>query len=206
MSAALTPKGAATRRRIVEEAAAEMRENGVAGTTLDDVRSRARVSKGQLFHYFPDGKEELLLAVAQHEADRVLDDQQPQLGALTTWAAWHEWRDVVVARYRAQGMDCPLSALMSQVGRSTPGARAVVTTLMSQWQAQVRAGIEHLQAAGEVAPDLDADRTAAAMIASIQGGVGLLMSTGSTDHLEAAIDLVMDHLESSGPVAGSTRR
>jgi AcrR family transcriptional regulator len=199
MSDVLTPKGAATRRRIIEEAAAEMRENGVAGTTLDDVRSRARVSKGQLFHYFPDGKEELLLAVAQHEADRVLDDQQPQLGALTSWAAWREWRDVVVERYRAQGMDCPLSALMSQVGRSTPGARAVVTELMSQWQVQVRAGIEHLQAAGEVGAGLDADRTAAAMIASIQGGVGMLMSTGSTEHLEAAIDLVLDHLASSRP-------
>jgi AcrR family transcriptional regulator len=199
MSEVLTPKGAATRRRIIEEAAAEMRDNGVAGTTLDDVRSRARVSKGQLFHYFPDGKEELLLAVARFEAGRVLDDQQPQLGALTSWAAWQEWRDVVVARYRAQGMDCPLSALMSQVGRSTPGARAVVTELMSQWQAQVRAGIEHLQAAGEVGADLDADRTAAAMIASIQGGVGMLMSTGSTEHLEAGIDLVLDHLASSRP-------
>ncbi|MFC7624159.1 hypothetical protein [Microlunatus sp. GCM10028923] len=45
-----------------------------------------RTSKGQLFHYFPGGKEELLLAVARHEADRVLDDQQPHLGDLTSWA------------------------------------------------------------------------------------------------------------------------
>jgi len=194
MTAVLTPKGEATRHRIIEAAAAEMREHGVVVTTLDDVRNRAHVSKGQLFHYFPDGKEELLLAVAEFEAGRVLDDQQPQLGNLTTWAAWTEWRDIVVARYRAQGMDCPLSALMSQVGRSTPGARAVVSELMSQWEALVRAGIEELQSTGEADADLDAGQVAAALIAGIQGGVGMLMTTGSTHHLEAAIDLVLDRL------------
>lgn len=194
MTAVLTPKGEVTRHRIIEAAAAEMREHGVVVTTLDDVRNRAHVSKGQLFHYFPDGKEELLLAVAEFEAGRVLDDQQPQLGNLTTWAAWTEWRDIVVARYRAQGMDCPLSALMSQVGRSTPGARAVVSELMSQWEALVRAGIEELQSTGEADADLDAGQVAAALIAGIQGGVGMLMTTGSTHHLEAAIDLVLDRL------------
>jgi AcrR family transcriptional regulator len=194
MTAVLTPKGEATRHRIIEAAAAEMREHGVVVTTLDDVRNRAHVSKGQLFHYFPDGKEELLLAVAEFEAGRVLDDQQPQLGNLTTWAAWTEWRGIVVARYRAQGMDCPLSALMSQVGRSTPGARAVVSELMSQWEALVRAGIEELQSTGEADADLDAGQVAAALIAGIQGGVGMLMTTGSTHHLEAAIDLVLDRL------------
>jgi AcrR family transcriptional regulator len=194
MTAVLTPKGEATRHRIIEAAAAEMREHGVVVTTLDDVRNRAHVSKGQLFHYFPDGKEELLLAVAEFEAGRVLDDQQPQLGNLTTWAAWTEWRDIVVARYRAQGMDCPLSALMSQVGRSTPGPRAVVSELMSQWEALVRAGIEELQSTGEADADLDAAQVAAALIAGIQGGVGMLMTTGSTHHLEAAIDLVLDRL------------
>lgn len=194
MTAVLTPKGEATRHRIIEAAAAEMREHGVVVTTLDDVRNRAHVSKGQLFHYFPDGKEELLLAVAEFEAGRVLDDQQPQLGNLTTWAAWTEWRDIVVARYRAQGMDCPLSALMSQVGRSTPGARAVVSELMSQWEALVQAGIEELQSTGEADADLDAGQVAAALIAGIQGGVGMLMTTGSTHHLEAAIDLVLDRL------------
>ena len=194
MTAVLTPKGEATRHRIIEAAADEMREHGVVVTTLDDVRNRAHVSKGQLFHYFPAGKEELLLAVAEFEAGRVLDDQQPQLGNLTTWAAWTEWRDIVVARYRAQGMDCPLSALISQVGRSTPGARAVVSELMSQWEALVRAGIEELQSTGEADADLDAGQVAAALIAGIQGGVGMLMTTGSTHHLEAAIDLVLDRL------------
>src|ERR1700761_452280 len=126
MTASLTPKGTATRQRIIAAAAAELREFGVTAT-LDDIRARARASKGQLFHYFPEGREQLLLAVARYEADRVLADQQPQLGDLTSWASWLAWRDTVVARYREQGPQCPLSALTTQLGRTTPGARAVVT-------------------------------------------------------------------------------
>ncbi|GHF21707.1 hypothetical protein GCM10010359_24090 [Streptomyces morookaense] len=33
----------------------------------------------------------------------MIDDQQPELGTLTSRDAWHQWRDRVVARYRAQG-------------------------------------------------------------------------------------------------------
>ncbi len=35
--------------------------------------ARTGTSKGQLFHYFPAGKDELLVAVAQFEADQVLE-------------------------------------------------------------------------------------------------------------------------------------
>ena len=203
----LTRKGAATRARIVEGAAAEIRERGVLDLTLDDVLARTRTSKSQLFHYFPEGREELLLAVARLEADRVLADQQPVLGELTTWAAWERWREVVVARYRAQGERCPLTVIVSQLGRATPGARAVVTELTRQWQAELRAGIRHLQAEGAVDTALDADRHAAALVAGIQGGVVLLMSTGSTAHLEAALDTGIAALRRPGTCgAGSAPR
>jgi AcrR family transcriptional regulator len=194
-TASWTAKGAATRQRIIEAAAAEIREFGVTAT-LDDIRARARASKGQLFHYFPAGREELLLAVARHEADRVLADQQPELSDLGSWPAWLAWRDTVVARYREQGQQCPLSVLVTQLGRITPGAQAVVSELMSQWQGEIKAGIVRMQVAGEVPAELDAGRTAAAVLAGIQGGVVMLMSTGDLTPLEAALDLSIGYLRS----------
>ena len=189
----LTPKGQATRQRIIEGAAEYLRGNDAGSVTLDDVRAVTRTSKGQLFHYFPDGKEQLLLAVAQHEADRVLTDQEPYLSSLDTWESWSAWRDAVLARYRAQGRLCPLGALMDQVS-STPGAAEVVTELLGQWQERVRRGVVVMQEKGEVGADLDPDRAAAAFVAGIQGGVQVLRATGSTVHLEAVLDMLIDHL------------
>ena len=194
----LTAKGEATRRRIIEGAAAVIRGRGVAATTLDDIRAHTQTSKSQLFHYFPDGKDQLLLAVAEREAQMVLEDQQPYLGELTSWAAWQRWRDAVVERYRRQGQSCPLSMLMSEIGRSTPGAQAVTATLMQRWHDEITAGVRSMQDQGKVPAGIDADRTAAALLAGIQGGVGILLATGDLGYLEAALDLGIGHLRANG--------
>ncbi|MFJ9033910.1 TetR/AcrR family transcriptional regulator [Streptomyces sp. NPDC102274] len=184
----LTRKGMETRRRIVEGAAEEIRERGAAGTTLDDIRARTATSKSQIFHYFPGGKEELLLAVAAREADRVLEDQEPHLSNLGTWSAWQDWRDAVVRRYEQQGVNCPLGVLITELGRATPAAQALTSRLIGQWQTALRVGIRQMQDNGDIDRHLDADRTAAALVAAVQGGVTILMSTGGIAHLEAALD------------------
>jgi AcrR family transcriptional regulator len=197
---AFTTKGMATRQRMLEGAAAYLRGTDPGNATLDDIRAATQTSKSQIFHYFPGGKEELFLEVARLEAARVIDDQQPHLSELDSWAAWDRWRKAVIARYKAQGVNCPLAALMNQVG-SVPGAAEVSTTLIRRWQDYVQRGIEAMQANGSVSAELHAGRTAAAIIAGIQGGVSVLQVTGRTDHLEAILTLLISHLRDSGPVA-----
>ncbi|OIJ23932.1 TetR/AcrR family transcriptional regulator [Nocardioides luteus] len=197
---AFTTKGMATRQRLLEGAAAYLRSTDPGAATLDDIRAATQTSKSQIFHYFPGGKEELFLEVARLEADRVIEDQQPHISELDSWAAWDRWRKAVIARYRAQGAHCPLASLMNQVG-SVPGAAEVSTTLIGQWQDHLRRGIETMQANGSVSAEIDARRTSAAMIAGIQGGVSVLMVTGRTDHLEAILALLISHLRDSGRAA-----
>jgi len=192
-----TEKGRATRQRIIEGAAQEVRARGIANTSLDDVRSVTNTSKSQLFHYFPEGKTQLLLAVAQHEADLVLADQQPQLDNLGSWRAWEAWRNLVVDRYRQQGQHCPLSVLVSQLGPSEPSVRAVVVDLLDRWQDRIADGIRRMQAQGKIAPRLNAERTAAALLAGIQGGVLVMLATGRMTHLEAALDQGIERLRDS---------
>lgn len=184
----LTAKGRATRQRIIDGAAKEIRANGAVGTRLEDVMERTGTSKSQLFHYFPEGKDQLLLAVAEQEAQRVLSDQQPHLSHLTSWAAWQRWRDAIVDRYRTQGRLCPLSTVMSEIGR-TPGAHAVTTALITDWRNEIEAGVRAMQEQGKIAADVDATRAATALLAGIQGGVSVLLSTGDIGYLEAALDV-----------------
>jgi AcrR family transcriptional regulator len=185
----LTKKGLATRQRIIDGAAEEIRANGVGAVTLDDVLTRTHTSKSQLFHYFPSGKEQLLLAVAEQEAELVLADQQPYLGELTSWAAWQRWRDVVVERYRRQGQNCPLSLLISEIGRTTPGAQAVTAALMRQWHSEIATGIREMQRQHKIGQHVDADAAARALLAGIQGGVSMLLATGELSYLQDALDI-----------------
>ena len=124
MQRELTARGAATRARIVEGAAELIRERGIAEVAMDDIRAATSTSKSQLFHYFPGGRTELLAAVTQHEADRVIEDQRPPIDDLSTDASWRAWQALVVERYTRQGEHCPLAALTSRAGQVEPrGAR-----------------------------------------------------------------------------------
>lgn len=51
-----------------------------------------------------------------------------------------------------------------------------------------------MQDGGRIDPNFDADRVAAAFLAAVQGGVTILMSTGESTHLEAALDTFLDLL------------
>jgi AcrR family transcriptional regulator len=189
----LTIKGAATRQRIIEGAAVLMRQSG-AGVSLDEIRAATKTSKSQLFHYFPAGREQLVLAVASHEADQILADQQPHLDDLASWRSWHAWRNTVVARYRRQGAHCPLRVLLGQVSPDDEGARAVQVALMDRWQGKLAAGVRQMQDAGLMTRGLSADRAADALLAAVQGGALVLIVTGRSSSLEAALDLTLDQL------------
>ncbi|GII42253.1 TetR/AcrR family transcriptional regulator [Planotetraspora phitsanulokensis] len=200
MTRALTAKGAATRQRIVAGTADLVRARGADQVGLDDIRAATATSKSQLFHYFPDGRAELLRAVAAHEAGEVLSDQQPFLDGLGPAGSWQAWRDAVVAKYQEQGVHCPLSALTTQLGPADPGIRVIVADLLDTWHTRIADGVRRAQAAGLADPSLEADKVASSILASIQGGVVMMQATGNIEFLKVPLDAALAVIE---PPAGA---
>jgi AcrR family transcriptional regulator len=194
MQRTLTPKGAATRQRIVEGAAGLVRERGVPNVGLDDIRAVTATSKSQLFHYFPDGRADLMLAVAGHEAQQVLTDQMPQLGDLTTWRKWQAWRRRVIKIYDAQRQRCPLSALTDQLGTADPATRKIVLELVDRWHEYLAKGVQALKDSGEIGASVDTAKAATSILTALTGGVGLLQSTDRISYLEVALSEAIDNL------------
>ncbi|MGX7681325.1 TetR/AcrR family transcriptional regulator [Jatrophihabitans sp. DSM 45814] len=199
----LTAKGAATRQRIVDGAAALIRGSGPTATSLDDIMAATSTSKSQLFHYFPDGRDELFRAVARHEAGQVIAAQQPFLADLTSWRKWQAWRRAVIAHYTELGSRCPLGALTSQLGKSSPQTREIVSNLYEEWETLLRTGAQAMADRGELAPDVNATQTARGILAAIQGGVVMLQSTGRVDYLDAGVNLALRPMQ---PPARQARR
>ena len=191
MNGRLTSKGAATRQRLVAGAAPLMREQGVAETSLDQVLQATAASKSQLFHYFPDGRTGLLLAVTEYEAEQVLEAQRPEIDDLSTVESWKAWRDKVIDHYATLGQRCPLGALTTELGKSSPEASRVVSDLYDRWEGALLAGIQALVVSGLVAGDIPARDTARSILTAIQGGVVMLRGTGRLSYLETALDTTL---------------
>jgi hypothetical protein len=62
---------------------------------------------------------------------------------------------------------------------------------MRDWERPLRDGLATMQSNGALGRDLDAERYAQAILAAVQGGVQILMATGSSEHLESALDLAL---------------
>jgi len=195
MNKGLTAKGRATRQRIVVAAALLTRQKGAAETTLDDVRAATATSKSQLFHYFPDGRSDILTAVAEYEAAQVLEAQQPYLGDLSTWEAWQKWRQEVLHHYTELGQRCPLGSLTTELGKSSPQALAIITTLFDDWEEALLRGV---RAMTPDEPETARDR-ARSILTAVQGGVVMLQATGRTDYLDAALTAAINPLQPATP-------
>jgi AcrR family transcriptional regulator len=194
----LTPKGAATRARIVEAAADLLLAHGVGGTTLDDIRAETATSKSQLFHYFPGGKNDLVAAIAAFQAERVLDAQRPYLDTLDTWADWQGWRDAVVAHYGSQPhWGCPIGALASELINTDPTHAADVVAYMNRWRGYLQTGLTRMRKAGLLRPDAKPKLLALSTFAALHGGLLLTQTMQSITPLEAALDGALTTLHAS---------
>ena len=144
----LTPKGARTRARIVEEAAALIHERGVAGTTLEDVKVAAEVSGSQMYHYFPD-KNELVQAVIDYQAETIVNRQRHALSSANGVEAWRNMVITAAKRTKAKG-GCQLGSLVGQLAESDPEARALIAAGFDQWAAAIGDGLRSLHADGKL--------------------------------------------------------
>jgi TetR/AcrR family transcriptional repressor of nem operon len=187
----LTAKGERTRARIIHAAAGLIYERGVAGTSLDDIRSVAGVSGSQLSHYFA-GKDELVQAVIGYQAATVTDNQrQADLGSPQGLRAW---RDTVIAQVKSsQGQGgCPLGSLAGQLAETDPQGRAQIAAGFGQWSAAIGDGLRRLHAAGHLPDGTDPDDLAVTLLAALQGGLILAQVQRDTRPLETAVDTVLE--------------
>lgn len=189
-----TDKGRATRDRVLDAATALVFERGVVGTTLDDVRAAASVSKSQLYHYFAD-KDDLVRAVIDHTVQQVLD-AQPRLADLSSWSAIAAWFDDLVSLQvarRAVG-GCPIGSLAGELAEADQLARQELAAGFDRWEAPLRDGLMTMGAKGKLRRGADPARLATATLASIQGGLVLTQTRRDPQQLRIALDAAYAHL------------
>lgn len=193
----LTQKGTATRDRIVAAAAKLIHERGVAGTTIDDVRDAASVSSSQFYHYFQD-KMALVREVIAFQTEAVLASQGEFLGRLDNMKALHRWRDLLVRiqrELRCEG-GCPLGSLSNEIAEVSPEFRLDLNRAFMRWEDGIGSGLRAMHERGELRKDADPDRLATALLAAVQGGFLLTQARRNSKPLEAAVDAMLDHIES----------
>jgi TetR/AcrR family transcriptional repressor of nem operon len=199
-----TRKGEATRARIVE-AAADLLVTG-NDVNLDDVMRLTHTSKGQLFHYFPDGKEQLRRVAAERHLTRLAEAEAPA-AALTSWHGWEAWIEQILHLHNQQTIDhaCEIAALAGRALDTDSFTRELVGRMYERWIDQIGRQLVSMQEAGLLRVDTPVPELVSTFIAALQGGSVIDRATGSQKHLTRALNQALVLLRSYEPVTAESR-
>jgi TetR/AcrR family transcriptional regulator, transcriptional repressor for nem operon len=175
--------------------------DGVAATSLDDIRAATGTSKSQLYHYFA-GKADLVRAVVRHQGDAVVAAQHLHDEPPDSEAGLQRWRYRVVAAQRARGFPagCPLGSLAAELlgAPSTDGAtRAELDAAFRRWRELLATGLCSGVDAGWLPVGLDPEAGAEWLVAAVQGGSVLAALADAPAPLQAALDRAIAQLLAS---------
>lgn len=193
----LTPRGHSSRERILTQAAQLVYEKGVQGTSLDDIRAAASVSKSQLYHYFTN-KDDLVLAIIERQTSIVLDGQQPFLAHLDSWENLEHWGTFLVASLEERQCvgGCPVGSLASELADHHEASRVALVSSFDQWEGYLIEGLASMQERGDLRRDADPVELAVAVMTSLQGGLLLSQTRKMTRPLHIALRAAFSYVRS----------
>ncbi len=197
MSTPRTERGRRTRERILTAAAELMLVRGVEGTSVDQVLERSGTGKSQFYHYF-DGKDALVAAVLDYRLAEDLERLGGLLERLDDWDAVREWFRATVDLQERMGFvgGCPVGSLAAERAESDPVLRPRMADALRVKGEYLRAGLERMQARGELRPAADPGRLADFVTAVLQGALLVASVRKERAPLEGALDEAYEHLRS----------
>src|SRR5438445_12759676 len=177
----------ATRRRVLDGERSAFAAHGYEGATVKLLEEETGLSRGAIFHHFPD-KEALFLALAEEDADEV--------------AALVDDHGLVEAMRQLRGKDAGWLGVQLEVARRVRTDPAFSAT----WQHHLRGIARATQArlarqrdAGVVRRDVPAE-TLAAFLSLVYDGLVAHLATGMPGtHLNGVLDLVEQAVRETPP-------
>ena len=194
-----------TRRKLLEAAFAEVHRHGFQAASLDAIVERAGVSKGALYHHFPD-KSALGHAVIDEVVREPLLDAY--LGPLENAdgdplaAIQHTLRrradDFVSGGIE---LGCPLNNLTQEMSPLDEEFRARVNATLASWTDAYTHALGNAQQQGFIRPDVDVRSVAGLIVAAVEGSFGMAKAGQSVDALRSSLGALADLLEGLRPAA-----
>ena len=177
------PRPDRSRAALVDAAAVLFRRQGYAATGVNQILETADVKAGSLYHHFPDGKQALAAAVVdnvgadiERRLRELLDSGLPAPDIVDGWI------DLMASGLAGDQRDgCPIEPIATESVNASQQVRDASARAFGGWCLAVA---DRLRADGW--PDTDADQTALAVIALIEGALILSRIAGDAAALNAA--------------------
>ncbi|MEV8552186.1 TetR/AcrR family transcriptional regulator [Streptomyces glaucescens] len=177
-------RGVSTSERLIESTRELLWERGYVGTSPKAILERAGAGQGSMYHHFK-GKTDLALAAIRRTAERMRATAEAVLGGPGTP---YERIAAYLLRERDVLRGCPVGRLtMDPDVITSEELRAPVDETLDWLRERLASIVREGQERGEFGPGLDAGETAAAIVATVQGGYVLARASGQPAAFDAGV-------------------
>jgi TetR/AcrR family transcriptional regulator, transcriptional repressor for nem operon len=173
------------RERLIDSTRELLWERGYVGTSPKAIQERSGAGQGSMYHHFHGKRDLALAAIEQNAADlraRAEADFSGPGAAAERVAAY-------LRREREALRGCPVGRLTQDPEvMADPDLRRPVEETFGWLRARLAGLLEEGRAHGDLAPSLDPQAVATALVAVLQGGYVLARASGSADTYKQAVD------------------
>ncbi|OIK23864.1 TetR family transcriptional regulator [Streptomyces malaysiense] len=174
-----------TSERLIESTRDLLWERGYVGTSPKAILERAGAGQGSMYHHFK-GKPDLALAAIRRTAEQLRAAAERSLEGPGTP---YERIEAYLRREREVLRGCPIGRLtMDPDVIASDELRAPVDETLARIGELLAGIVEEGQRQGQFAPELDAGRIGATILATVQGGYVLARAAGSPAAFDTAVD------------------
>jgi TetR/AcrR family transcriptional regulator, transcriptional repressor for nem operon len=199
-----------TREKLLRAAFEEIYRQGFQGASLDVILANAGVTKGALYHHFPD-KAALGYAVVDEVVRGLLLERW--LGVLAQQPGDPVSALQGLLKHRASELTahevelgCPLNNIAQEMSPLDERFRRRVSATFETWIDGFAQVLERGQVEGTIKRDVDTRQVAAFLVGALEGSYGLAKSTRSKTMLRANLDVLSALLESLRPNSTKSRK
>jgi TetR/AcrR family transcriptional repressor of nem operon len=198
-----------TREKLLQAAFEEIYRRGFQAASLDTILRKAGVTKGALYHHFPDkaalGQAVVDDVVRKFLLDRWLGVLQQQAGdPVTALQGMLKERSLRLTPDEIE-LGCPLNNLAQEMSPLDERFRRRVAETYESWSDGFAKILQAGQKEGSVRRDVDAKKIATFLVAAIEGSFGLAKGARSAAVLRSNLRTLSTMLDSLRP-AGRKRR
>lgn len=173
-----------TRQRILEDAFAEIHRQGYQAASIAHILANTGLTKGALYHHFPDKKALGLAVVDEIVAERLaksilnpVRNAERPVHALLEIIRSHKQP----LSKKEISLGCPLNNLMQEMSPVDEDFRTRLNAILARWQDTFETALRKAQEAGELRPDVDCRRVALFIVSAWEGCIGIAKNMQSPE-------------------------
>jgi len=187
-----------TRNKLLESAFQQIHEHGFQTVSLDAILRDTGVTKGALYHHFPNKNalgyavvEEIIApTLAEFWINPVIDSDNP-ISALQQIV--REAGDTMTMDELKMG--CPLNNLSQEMSSTDEGFRQRLAAIYEGWREGFSNALQNGKKNQTVAEHVDTTVTAAFIVSSLEGCIGMAKNSQDMDILTQCGQGILDYLE-----------